>query len=201
MLLKSDVFIIETLDPDDEGNGRFEGINISSVLRMHGKHPKYRYVRTRKEFVKALRQFGKSTYRYLHISSHGNSDGIYTTNQDAITSGELAELLTGVLKNRRIFLSACGAVHEKMAHNIIKKTDCVSVVGPGEDILFTTAAVFWPAIYHLMFSIDTTGMKHLSLKEQIEKARALFDVKIEYYWRRKKPLSKLPFKKKSNQRS
>ncbi len=33
-----DVFIIETLAPDDEGNGRFEGSVISSVLRLHEKN-------------------------------------------------------------------------------------------------------------------------------------------------------------------
>ena len=32
---KPDVFIIESLDPDDEGNGRFEGSIISNMLRLH----------------------------------------------------------------------------------------------------------------------------------------------------------------------
>lgn len=61
---KPDVFIIESLDPDDEGNGRFEGSIISNMLRLHGKEPKYRYVRTRGEFEDAVGEFGRSRYRY-----------------------------------------------------------------------------------------------------------------------------------------
>lgn len=49
-----DVFIIETLNPDDEGNGRFEGSVISSVLRLHEKKPIYCYVRTRVSSSKLL---------------------------------------------------------------------------------------------------------------------------------------------------
>ncbi len=59
-----EVFIIETLDPDDEGNGRFDGGIISKILKLHGKTPKYRYVRTKKEFIKAVKKFGKSKYWY-----------------------------------------------------------------------------------------------------------------------------------------
>jgi hypothetical protein len=62
---KPEVFVIESLDPDDEGNGRFEGAIISRMLRLHGKICEYRYVRTRKEFKRAVTQFGKSRYRYL----------------------------------------------------------------------------------------------------------------------------------------
>lgn len=64
----ADVYIIESLDPDDEGNGRLEGVFLSHVLRLHGKNPKYKYVRTRDGFEKAVLAFGKSNYRYLHLS-------------------------------------------------------------------------------------------------------------------------------------
>ena len=81
MTTKGDVFIIESLDPDDEGNGRFEGSNICHVLRLHGKNPRYHYVRTLKEFRQALKQFGSSGYRYLHISAHANKQGMCTTTE------------------------------------------------------------------------------------------------------------------------
>ena len=51
---KPELFIIESVDPDDEGNGRFEGIIISSILKLHGKLPRYRYVRTRGGFEEAV---------------------------------------------------------------------------------------------------------------------------------------------------
>ena len=178
---KADVFIIETLHPDDEGNGRFEGNSISHVLRLHGKSPKYEYVRTRKAFEAAVQRFSNSRYRYLHISAHGDAEGMCTTNQDEIDYDELAELLGPHLKGKRLFLSACSMVHDKMAKEIIPKTSCYSVIGPKDDIEFSTAAVFWPAIYHLMFSHNGSSMKHKELKENLKRVTDLFEVDIGYY--------------------
>lgn len=177
----ADVFIIESLDPDDEGNGRFEGSSISHILRLHGKNPKYEYVRTRKDFEAAVKRFGRSRYRYLHISAHADAEGLCTTNQDEIDYGELAEMLKDHLKGKRLFLSACSMVHNDMAKEIIPGTDCYSIVGPKEDIEFSTAAVFWPAIYHLMFSHSGSSMKHKELKENLKRVTDLFEVDIGYY--------------------
>ncbi len=181
-----DVFIIESLDPDDEGNGRFEGASISHVLRLHGKAPRYRYVRTRDHFIEAIDEFNASDYRYLHISAHGDTEGMCTTNQDEIDYDELADLLKPTLSRRRLFLSACSMVHEDMAKEIIPKTGCYSVVGPREDIAFTTAAVFWPAIYHLMFVNNDESMSHADLKRNLKKVTALFDTDIGYFSRSKR---------------
>jgi hypothetical protein len=178
-----DVFIIESLDPDDEGNGRFEGSSISHVLRLHGKNPRYRYVRTREEFEGAIEEFGSSNYRYLHISAHAEPEGMCTTNLDEIDYDELAEILKPHIRNRRLFLSACSMVHDDMAAEIIPKTKCYSVIGPKEDITFTAAAVFWPSIYHLMFSHNGGSMKREELKKYLIKVTDLFEVDIGFYSR------------------
>lgn len=175
--------MIESLDPDDEGNGRFEGSVISHTLRLHGKKPKYSYVRTREQFEQAALEFGKSRYRYLHISAHAEPEGMCTTNQDEIDYDELADIFAPHLKRRRLFLSACSMVHEDMAKEIIPKTGCYSVVGPCEDIPFATAAVFWPALYHLMFTIDGSTITHKTLKENLNKVSDLFDAEIGYFSR------------------
>lgn len=185
MATVADVFIIESLDPDDEGNGRFEGSVISHILKLHGKAPKYRYVRTRAEFEHAVRQFAKSRYRYLHISAHADANGMCTTNLEEIHYSELAAMLTPVLKDKRLFLSACSMVHKQMASAIIPTTDCVSIVGPIQDIHFSEAAVFWPAVYHLIFSTEKDAMSHMTLKKHLINASTLFDIKIGYYSRSK----------------
>lgn len=182
----ADVFIIESLNPDDEGNGRFEGSSISHILKLHDKNPKYRYVRTRVEFEDAVEEFGASRYRYLHISAHADLEGMCTTNQDEIDYDELAALLVPFMKGKRLFLSACSMVHDDMAKEIIPKTDCYSIVGPKEDIEFSAAAVFWPAIYHLMFSHNGVAMKHNELKENLKRVADLFRVEIGYYSRSKR---------------
>jgi hypothetical protein len=104
-----------SLDPDDEGNGRLEGSIISNMLRLHGKHPKYRYVRTKAEFEDAIDEFGRSKYRYLHISAHGDPEGMCTTNLDEVDYDVLADMLTPHFANKRLFLSACSIATERNA--------------------------------------------------------------------------------------
>ena len=181
MKTKPEVFIIESLDPDDEGNGRFEGSIISQMLRLHGKEPKYRYVRTKKDFKKAIKQFGQSQYRYLHISAHADEDGMCTTNLDEINYDEMSKILNPYLVGRRLFLSACSMVHEDMAKEIIPSTGCYSVVGPTEKIYFSDAAIVWSSIYHLMFSKDSDKMSRKVLKENLTKVCKLFEVQIAYF--------------------
>lgn len=177
----ADVFIVESLDPDDEGNGRFEGSSIIHLLRLHGKNPIYRYVRTRQHFEDALIEYARSDYRYLHISAHAETEGMITTNQEEIDYDELASLLSPSLSGKRLFLSACSMVHEDMAKELITKTGCVSVVGPREDILFSDAAVFWPSIYHKMFTSKRSSMNHKNLKKNLQAVSNLFKVEIGYF--------------------
>lgn len=186
MKTKPEVFIIESLDPDDEGNGRFEGSIISRILKLHGKSPKYRYVRTREEFKEAVLQFSKSRYRYLHISAHAEPEGMCTTNLDEIDYDEVANILNPHLQGRRLFLSACSMEHKDLAKEIIPKSGCFSVVGPNEDILFTDAAILWSAIYHLMFSENNNAMSHAVLKKHLKNTTNLFNVDISYFSKSKR---------------
>lgn len=179
----ADVFIIESLDPDDEGNGRFEGVFLSHVLRLHGKAPMYRYVRTREEFGVALQNFAESQYRYLHISAHADSKGLVTTNQDEIDFDELGEMLEPHMKGRRLFISACKMVNEDLAKAIIPASGCNSVVGPIENIAFTDSAVVWASIYHLAFSEDLERITRNRLREKLQLACNLFEVNFAYYAR------------------
>jgi len=176
-----EVFIIETLDPDDEGNGRFEGSILSRMLRLHGKNPKYRYVRTRNQFRAAVAQFGRSRYRYLHISCHANSESMRTTNQDDIEFKKLAAILRPHLRNRRLFLSACDMVNDNLARQVLPSTGCYSIIGPDEDVRFTDAAVLWASLYHLMFTRSPSVMKHPELLRVLGDTSKLFSVSMSYF--------------------
>jgi hypothetical protein len=54
------------------------------------------YVRTRKEFQGAVKEFGKSNYRYPHISSRADAEGMCTTNvsRDVLKKGIRISWLT-----------------------------------------------------------------------------------------------------------
>lgn len=180
---RPDVFIIESLHPEDEGRGRFEGAILAQFLRLHRKKPEHRYVRTREEFSEAVSSFGKSRYRYLHISAHGDKDGICTTNAENIDYPELADLLQPHLKDKRLFLSSCQVVHEKMAAKLIPTTRCLSVIGPTKKIRFSDAAVVWAAIYHLMFRKDPKRMGNDDLKTHLSQVCELFAAELKFFSR------------------
>jgi len=174
------VFIIESLDPDDEGNGRFEGGVIATILRFHRMEPTYRYIRSLQEFQKAVRQFGRSGSRYLHISAHGNQDGMYTTNEDGINPELLGKILKPHLKKRRLFLSACEMMTRRLAKAIIPSSGCLSVIGPRNSIRFADAAIAWSSIYHLIFSENTRGMTPEHLRKTLRAVCSLFAVQFRY---------------------
>lgn len=181
MKTQPEVFVIESLSPDDEGNGRFEGAIISRILGLHGKICKYRYVRTRKQFEKAVKQFGESGYRYLHVSSHADPEGMVTTNQEEIDFDELGEILQPHLRGRRLFVSACELVHLDLAKAVIPGSGCLSVIGPNERVYFTDAAVLWSALYHLMFSHNSDAMKRAELLKFLRQTSKLFGVSMSYF--------------------
>jgi hypothetical protein len=183
MATRPDIFIIESLGPHDEGNGRFEGPIIAHIARLHGKSPSYHYVRNRKDFAKAVKAFAKSDYRYLHISAHADREGIATTNLDEVSNAALAKMLGSEVAGRRVFFSACSIIHEEMAGAIIPPTQLYSVIGPRDDIGFAQAAVFWPAVYHLMFEHDARAMARPTLVRNLKKVARLFDVDIGYFGR------------------
>jgi hypothetical protein len=176
-----EVFFIESLQPEDEGYGRFEGSYLSGILGLHGKHPVYRYVRTRHDFEEAVAEFGNSQCRYLHISAHGEAEGMSTTNNEEIDFDELAGLLKPHLRDRRLFLSACSMVRKQLAEEIMPNSGCYSLVGPTEDIHFTDSAVVWSSMYHLLFRENPERVTRKPMQDILQKVCALFSVKLAFF--------------------
>lgn len=179
------VFIIESLEIEDEENGYFEGGIISDILRLSNVECKYYYIRTKKEFKKVIELFKISQYRYLHISCHGGDNSIWTT-YDGISYEELGQILQDVLYNKRLFLSACSAVNSKMAKAVIPNTNCYSIIGPEKDIAFRDAAIMWASFYHLMFNHDSEIMLRKTLLKNLNKVVNTFNQPIQYFSKSKR---------------
>jgi len=70
------VFIIESVKPEEKKDNIFEGDIIAQILHLGGYVDyKYYYVKTKDEFEKRIAEFGKSNFKYLHLSCHGWEDG------------------------------------------------------------------------------------------------------------------------------
>ncbi|GAJ30308.1 MULTISPECIES: CHAT domain-containing protein [Alphaproteobacteria] len=176
---KPELFIIESLDLEDEDAGRQEGEILSRMLRLAGKSgTRYYYIRTKRELEEMIDLFDESDYRYLHISCHANTRGMATT-FDNISFAELGEMLAPCLEGRRVFVSACQMAHENLAKQLLPQTGCYSLIGPQNAINFDDAAAFWVAFYQLMFK--ERSMKREELQRRVRELSAIFEEPINYF--------------------
>ena len=177
---KAAVFIIESLTLRDEEENRREGQIISQILNLGGVESKYYYIRTKKELEKMVKEFGKSNFRYLHLSCHGNKDLIKTT-LDQIPFSELRDTLKPHLRDKRLFISACHVVNDNLAKTVIPSTKCLSIIGFGKQIDFNDAAIIWASFYHLMFKADPRKMERKEILRTLKNTARTFGVPINYF--------------------
>lgn len=180
MLTEPEVFIVESLDFDDETNKRYEGRILSDILALSGKRCEYYYIRTRRELTAVLDIFTDSTYRYLHLSCHGNEEGMGTT-LDPISFTEFAAIFGPHLNKRRLFLSTCSMSNIKLAKLLIPHSGCYSILGPAEDVAFNDAAILWASLYHVMFAHDAKVMTQRVLRSKAQAVADLFRVRLNYF--------------------
>ena len=179
---KPEVFIIESLDFDDEREERFEGQIIKRILSLSRKTCEYYYIRTERELKKVLRIFASSDYRYLHLSCHGSASAMATTLYH-IPFRDLGGLVRPHLEGRRLFISACSMTNEALADNLMRNSGCFSIVGPNCEINFADAAILWASFYHVMFAARPTAMKLAVLKAKAQEVANLFRVPLTCYVR------------------
>jgi hypothetical protein len=176
---KAGVFIVESLNLDDELNERFEGRILRDILRLSGKKVEYWYVRTWKELTEEiLQRFYDSGLRYLHISCHGNVDTISFT-LDNISFAEFAREANEYLDERRLFFSACEVVNVRLRDAVIPSSGCYSLIGPSHAIRFDDAVIMWATFYHLMLR-DATAMKSAEIRQVLKGLKETFGQTFEY---------------------
>jgi hypothetical protein len=175
-----EVFIIESLEFDDEANDRYEGKIISNILHLNQKNSKYYYIRTKKELEKVIGIFGESGYRYLHLSCHGSPQSMATT-LDTIPFEQLGEILKPHLRRKRLFISTCEMVNGELAKAIIPDSGCYSIIGPWEPVAFSDAAILWASFYHLIFNYESEAITREGIIKYCQRIVNLFGVPLNYF--------------------
>ncbi len=175
-----DLFIIESLDFEDEKMQYTEGQFLSHILKLAGRKVQYFYIRTRKELEEIIDKFEDSKFRYLHISCHADACGIALT-LDHLSVVEMGEILAPCLENRRIFFSACQIATPELARTLLKGTGCYSVIGPSQNVDFDEAALYWASLYHFMFKNDATVVKRADLESNMKNLSKVFGVAMKFY--------------------
>lgn len=144
------------------------------------KRSSYHYIRTRRELERIATVFGKSGFRYLHISCHGNEDTMATT-FDHLVFAEVGAILRPHLRGRRVFLSACDMTNRDFASELLMDSGCHSVIGPAEAVAFSDAALLWSSFYHLAFRTNEVVMQREWVLAHLKSTASLFQLRMNYF--------------------
>lgn len=175
---KPEVFVIESLDKDDEDANRYEGRILCDMLRLAGKNPKYFYYQSKDELPHLVGLYRQSQYRYLHLSCHA-SDSVVGTSAESLTYQDFAAYFDGHLQLRRLFCSACQLGNKSFVTAISAVNKGMhSIVAPACDIQFDHAAAIWASFYVSAFSENGKAMKGSDIKKRFEYLTKLFPVEF-----------------------
>ncbi len=177
---KYGVFIIESMDWENEQSGKLPGFALKTILDLCGIDNAYYYIRTKKELQKVIKEFKKSDYFFMHIACHGDDHGLELT-IDYLDFKVLGKILGPHLRYRRLFLSACSAACPAFAEQFIPKYHCYSVIGSPDVIDYDKAAILWSSFYYLMYGNDQKHMYQKYLIPTLENVTRLFNEPINYY--------------------
>lgn len=180
---KAAVFLLESNTLSDEKSGDSEGEILSKILHLSRVETEYYYFRTKRELKMLLKEFQDSNFRYLHVACHGDSDGMATTFDD-LSFSELSELLVPFINRRRVFFSACDMTNTSLARLIFTKTDCLSIMGPANDIFFGDAAVFWASFYTVLLRDKGSSMSRDRIVTNARVLANAFSIDLNYFGRR-----------------
>lgn len=165
------VHIVESPTDADLQARRAEGFVLNEALGIAQIPHWYTLVRTRDELRNALQegiatawhQLGAHLNPIVHLSVHGNAQGIQLNNGDFLTWHELRELLLPLLQAMQgrllICMSSCfGAGGCRMAMYNDQHRPFWALVGHSRSPSWADAAISYVSFYHLFFKgfdIDT----------------------------------------------
>lgn len=177
---KYGVFIIESMDLENERKGKLDGFALKTILDLCDIQNEYYYIRTILELKYVIDKFKDSDFGFLHIACHGNEEGLSLCFEDIIFE-ELELLLGKHLKYKRLFLSACKVARFELAKYFIPKYHAYSVIGTPDNIDYDKAAVFWSSFYYLMYSIDRVQMYQVNLLPTLKTISKTFNLRLDYF--------------------
>lgn len=175
-MTKYGVYIIESLRGDDY----FDGETLHDILKLSDIPTVYKWADSISELKKHLIDFNKSNYRYLHLSCHADETGI-EINGKSITNTKLQGITKNIIRNKRLFLSACKGANRDLATKIIIANQAYSLIGTPINLRFDKSVLFWPSFYHTMNEIDSLKMRKQDIIDVLKKCVDLFKVPINYY--------------------
>jgi hypothetical protein len=156
------VYIIESPAPADLLDGRTEGRVLSEALRLNGIAYEYSLAADMVTLVQALGDRLAQTWLkhkqppILHLSMHGNAEGVVLTNGHFLSwqdlRNQLLPLLRAMPNALLICMSSCfGYSGCRIAMYHDSEPHFWALVGHADTVDWTDAAVAYVTFYHLFF--------------------------------------------------
>ena len=157
------VHIIESPSDRDLLNGVTLGRSLSEAFNIADISYRYNLASNREMFTEALHnrlamacKNLKKNYFIVHLSMHGNKDGIELTNQDFLAWDELYQLIIPLKRymngNLIICMSSCeGYYGALMDMNLDGEPPLGALVGNTKKVYYHDAAIAYITFYHLFF--------------------------------------------------
>lgn len=164
------IYIIESPSSTDILDNRKEGYALSEILKLADIQNQYYNVVERKNLFECLNRIQNDTktisgglgHVIIHVSMHGNGEGIGLTSGDFISWKEFAEILKdfnetlgyidfgGGLKCSRIAInmSSCKGFNAKTINKYSMESLYTTLVGPTESVNWSDSLLAFATYYH-----------------------------------------------------
>ena len=176
------VFIIESPSAADVLDGRAEGHALFSALRLARITCHYFNVANKDAFEECFRRIALKTrpmtrivagsppertvtVPYIHLSAHGNQDGIALTGGEFVAWSVLRELLIEYASSMKLIgrddaclltlcMSSCKGAYARSMMEVHPPFACTALVGTDRDVDWADALTAFLTFYHLMIYKD-----------------------------------------------
>ncbi|GEM_PF-3901870 len=159
------VFHLEALPSTDVSTYGSEGSALAVLMRMRDLKTDCRRVRCRGDLEEAKNALEQSKLRAVHISSHGNPQGLALGDRDDFMGWQaFSELFGSSLHRRHLFFSSCDALSPSSSLVSVWSNSTIRpsiIAGPREKISFDDALLAWNLVYHAIGRGSTA--KHTAL--------------------------------------
>jgi hypothetical protein len=180
---KLDILIAESVFAKDFYDDNREGQVVESIARVLHWESEYKIAIDGKNLRRAIKTACADDYDILHLSCHGDDEGIQLTDETLLSWNELADCFQeGGRMPCALVMSSCVGGDRGIARAFGQRKRRPDVIFGSEatkpnEITFSGACIAWPILYT---SLATRGMTPDAFKDAVSKMNHVTKHKFVY---------------------